>query len=32
LFEKIPIQQALQGSDYKDQEPCAYNQLNLFDS
>lgn len=32
LFEKIPIQQALQSSEYKYQEPYAYNQLNLFDS
>jgi len=32
LFEKIPIQQALPSSDYKDQEPYVYKQLNLFDS
>jgi hypothetical protein len=32
LFEKIPIQQALQGIGYKSEEPSAYNQLNLFDS
>lgn len=32
LFEKIPIQQALQSCDYKDQEPYVYKQLNLFDS
>lgn len=32
LFEKIPIQQALQAIGNRSNEPHAYNQLNLFDS
>jgi len=32
LFEKMPIQQALQRSDYKTEIQDSYNQLNLFDS
>lgn len=32
LFEKTPIQQALQAIGNKSNEPHAYNQLNLFDS
>ncbi len=32
LFEKMPIQQALQGIDYNSNTPNQHNQLNLFDS
>jgi transposase len=32
LFEKMPIQQALQRSGYQTEIPNPYNQLNLFDS
>jgi hypothetical protein len=32
LFEKMPIQQALQGGDYQSQYANPANQLNLFDS
>lgn len=32
LFEKIPLQQALQAIGNRSIEPYAYNQLNLFDS
>jgi hypothetical protein len=31
LFEKTPLQQALQGIEYKSEEPSTSNQLNLFD-
>ena len=30
LFEKMPIQQAFAGSDYKSEQSENYNQLNLF--
>jgi len=30
LFEKMPIQQAFAGSDYKNPEGVPCNQLNLF--
>lgn len=32
LFEKMPIQQALQGIDYNSENTIYSNQLNLFDS
>ena len=32
LFEKMPIQQALQGTDYQSENTDCNNQLNLFDS
>jgi hypothetical protein len=32
MFEKIPIQQALQSTAYKLEDTTPYNQLNLFDS
>ncbi len=31
LFEKIPINQALQGAQYNPESSAEYNQLNLFD-
>ncbi len=30
MFEKMPIQQAFAGSDYKSEQNEHYNQLNLF--